>query len=79
MWFGITYLHEDDQAEGGSVIASIWDEHRPLRVGGAARSVADIVCALREAGGAATAMPRCDACGLAFDVPDLDAAAREAS
>src|SRR3954447_2120854 len=79
MWFGITYLGEDDVAGEEQVIVSVWDGDRPLRVGGQARSVADIVCALREAGGTSTAMPRCDACGAAFDVPDLDADSREAA
>jgi hypothetical protein len=74
MWFGITYLDESEQ-----VIVSIWDPDRPLRVGGAARAVGDIVCALRQAGGTTTVMPRCDGCGAEFeDVPDLDAEARAA-
>lgn len=78
MWFGITYL-DDDEDDDPQVIVSIWDGERPLRVGGAARSVADIVCALREAGGVTTTLPRCDGCGHEFDVPDLDADQREAA
>lgn len=73
MWFGITYLDESEQ-----VIVSIWNDRRPLRVGGSARAVADIVCALRQAGGTTTALPRCDGCGEVFDVPDLDAEERAA-
>lgn len=79
MWFGITYLTKDDGVDDEQVIVSIWDHDRPLRVGGRARAVADIVCALREAGGQSTAMPRCDGCGAKFDVPDLDAETREAA
>ena len=67
MWFGIAYLDESEQ-----VIVSIWDERRPLRVGGSARAVGDIICALREAGGTTTVMPRCDGCGGVFhEVPPL--------
>ena len=74
MWFGITYLDESDQ-----VIVSIWDGDRPLRVSGPARAVGDIVCALRQAGGTTTALPRCDGCGEGFDVPDFDADERAAA
>ena len=67
MWFGITYLDESEQ-----VIVSIWGEQRPLRVGGSARAVADIICALRQAGGTTALRPRCDGCGIEFDeVPPL--------
>jgi hypothetical protein len=76
MWFGITYLTKHDGIDDEQVIVSIWDDHRPLRVGGPARCVADIVCALRQAGGSATAVPRCDGCGREFDLPDLDAEQR---
>jgi hypothetical protein len=76
MWFGITYLTKEDGIDDEQVIVSIWDDHRPLRVGGPADCVADIVCALRHVGGSDTAMPRCDACGHEFDVPDVDAAQR---
>ena len=79
MWFGITYLTKDDTGDEEQVLVSIWDHERPLRVAGSARSVADIVCALREAGGSTTAMPRCDACGHELDVPDLDADERSAA
>lgn len=79
MWFGITYLTEDeDGVDEDQVIVCAWDADRPLRVGGAARAVADIMCALREAGGTATALPRCDACGTDLGMPDLDAAERAA-
>ena len=73
MWFGITYLTKDDTDGEGEVIVSAWAQDGPFRVSGSARSVADIICALRAAGGTRTAMPRCDACGHEFDVPDLDA------
>ena len=76
MWFGITYLPGDEDHE---VIVSVWDDARPLRIGGSARSVADIVCSLREAGGTQTSLPRCDRCGTGLDVPDLDAEARAAA
>jgi hypothetical protein len=79
MWFGIAYLTRDDTGGEEEVIVSIWDHDRPLRVGGSARSVADIVCALREAGGRTTSMPRCDACERELDVPDLDAERRAAA
>ena len=73
MWFGITYLTNDESDDGEEqVIVSVWAQDAPFRVGGSARSVADIVCALREAGGSTTAMPRCDACGRELDLPDLD-------
>ena len=72
MWFGITYLTAEDGIDDEQVIVSIWDDHRPLRISAPARSVADIVCALRQAGGSDTAMPRCDACGREFDLPDPD-------
>jgi hypothetical protein len=78
MWFGITYLTEEDGAEEPKVVVSVWADDRPLRVGGAARAVADIVCALREAGGTTTALPRCDACRRQLGVPDLDASRRAA-
>lgn len=76
MWFGITYVTKEDGIDDEQVIVSIWDENRPLRVGGPARSVADIVCWLRQVGRSDTAMPRCDACGREFDLPDLDAEQR---
>ena len=79
MWFGITYLTTEAGVDDEQVSVSVWDDHRPLRVGGPARSVADIVCALRQAGGCDTAMPRCDACGREFDVPDIDAERRAAA
>ena len=47
MWFGITYLTQEDTGGEEQVIVSIWDQNRPLRVEGPARSVADIVCARR--------------------------------
>ena len=78
MWFAITYLTKDDTEGEEQVIVSVWDHARPLRVAGSARSVADMVCALRQAGGTKTAMPRCDTCGRELDVPDLDADARVA-
>jgi len=73
MWFGITYLTDEDTGDGEQVIVSVWDGTRPFRVGGAARSVADIICALRQAAAGSTAMPRCDGCGDRLDLPDLDA------
>jgi hypothetical protein len=76
MWFGITYLTRDDTGGEEQVIVSIWDHGRPLRVGGPANSVADILCALREAGGSTTSMPRCDACNHELDLPNLDAERR---
>ena len=80
MWFGISYLTKEDGVDDEQVIVSIWDDdHRPLRVGGPAPSVADIVCVLRQVGGSDTAMPRCDACGREFDLPDLDAEQRAAA
>ena len=79
MWFGITYLTKDDTGDAEEVIVSIWDGTRPLRVGGPARSVADMVCALRQAGGRTTAMPRCNACGCELDLPDLDRDGRTAA
>jgi hypothetical protein len=72
MWFGITYLTRDDTGGEEQVIVSAWAHDGPFRVGGAARSVADIVCALREAGGTGMAMRRCDGCGHELDLPDLD-------
>jgi hypothetical protein len=77
MWFGITYRPGDE--DDPQVIVSVWDERRPFRVGGAARSVADIVCSLRQVGGTSSALPRCDHCGTEFGVPDLDAEKREAA
>ena len=79
MWFGITYLTHEDTGGEEQVIVSIWDRDRPLRVGGPARAAADIVCMLREAGGTATTLPRCDACACELDVPDFDAATRGAA
>jgi hypothetical protein len=79
MWFGITYLTKDDTDDEEQVIVSIWDETRPLRVGGPGCSVADMVCALRQAGGSTTSMPRCDACGARFDLPDFDSERRAAA
>jgi hypothetical protein len=79
MWLGITYLTSDDTGGEEQVLVSIWDHARPLRVAGSARSVADIVCALREAGGDTTTMPRCDACERELDLPDLDAQTRVAA
>ncbi len=79
MWFGITYLPRDDTHREEQVIVSIWDENRPFRVHGCARSVADIVCALRQTGGSTTTVPRCDACGSEFDLPGLDAEGRPAA
>lgn len=74
MWLGITHLTPgDDDVADEQVIVSIWADDRPYRVGGPARSVADIACALRETAGRSAAMPRCDDCGAAIDVPDLDA------
>ena len=79
MWFGITYLKGADGVGEEQVIVSIWDRDRPLRVAGQARSVADIICALREAGASSAATPRCDNCRAEFDVPDLDAETRAAA
>jgi hypothetical protein len=79
MWFGITYLTEGETNAEEQVIVSIWDGTRPLRIGGPALSVTDIVCALREAGGGTTSMPRCEACGAQFDLPDLDSERRPAA
>ena len=79
MWLGITYLTRDDTGGEEQVIVSIWDHARPLRVAGSASWVADIVCALREAGGSTTTMPRCDACDRELDLPDLDAQTRVAA
>lgn len=78
MWFGIKYLDKSDGVEEEHVIVSIWDDERPLRVGGRAEQVADIVCALREVGGDTTAMPRCDACHADLGAPDLDSEMRAA-
>jgi hypothetical protein len=79
MWFGITYLTKEDTGGEEQVIVSVWASDGPYRVEGSARSVGDIVCALRQAGGSTTAMPRCDACGHELDLPDLDAGARAAA
>ena len=79
MWFGITYETPEEADDEGQVIVAVWDVDRPLRVGGSARAVADIVCALRQAGGTRTALPRCDSCGHALDLPDLDSDSRAAA
>jgi predicted Zn-ribbon and HTH transcriptional regulator len=73
MWLGLLHLSPGEACDGEeTVVLLAWEagRERPLTVGGPIAAVAQLARLLRKAGEQAPLRPpRCDACGMPFDLP----------
>jgi hypothetical protein len=73
MWLGLLQLSPGEACDGEeTVVLLAWQagRERPLTVGGPMVAVAQLARLLRQAAEQAPLLPpRCDACGMPFDLP----------
>ncbi|HEY0344395.1 MAG TPA: hypothetical protein VGC59_07100 [Solirubrobacteraceae bacterium] len=73
MWLGLLHLSPGEAHDGEeSVVLLVWEagRERPLTVGGPIAAVAQLARLLRQAADQTPLLPpRCDACGMPFDLP----------
>jgi predicted Zn-ribbon and HTH transcriptional regulator len=73
MWLGLLHLSPGEACDGEeTVVLLAWKagRERPLTVGGPIAAVAQLARLLRKAAEQAPLRPpRCDACGMPFDLP----------